>query len=1081
MTSIISKLAHLHLHRNGSAGPGSPGNSKPDMAEDSDDSDSTATTSTSGSTSSTVPRASNLYHEAAGYEKALNHAGCFDSDANTLLSSRNSEAAFNHLVRKDLSDEEQAATSHDDMEGGVSEQPTPQLKHRQSCAERASETPIINRPTQVEDLFTDLGPTEVVKILTEEFGPLGIPEEEKLLLEVDGVILRDVLIIGVIHLTTHRLAFHASLPSELDTEHPLRILAEGAATYHRPGWYAKRRIWLELTSDTLCAYPSGKEVDRMRPLCTLLLSSISEASLDEDDPRILRLFRHVVPSNRHHYLEFDTVESANHWKQELQGAMFLYCHRKQQVFSNDTSTLQGIRICVPLHRIEEIRRDVNPDFQRLVAIVINDVDDNLPSNFPFSELQKFHIGPVMDVCMWNILEGVVLDAKIRAQKSHFHMESPVYVDFGLFGHHEGLSTNGPARQNQENAARNALGFKLDEKIWIVNARVYNSLAANGYFVTSETQVGFWSKNLTKKDTKYRLSGSHIVGVKPFTLSWLSVDGLEILMRDNQRLRLAFKTSAVRDEALQRVQSVVTAFRNHRSSKSSISSGTSIDVASVPGLGSSSSVITRSPPFSNGFNESAVNAANILAPLSRTLRAAAVAEGKMPQELRNKLPKAINLPRMALLSDQRLHFVCLTIGSRGDVQPYIALGVRLLKEGHRVTIVTHQEYRDWILNYGIEHRQAGGDPGLLMQLSVNNKIMSPEFFRESLTKFRPWFDELLLEAWEGCKEADVLVESPSAMAGIHIAETLKIPYFRAFSMPWTKTTAFPHPFVSPPVDSPAFNRASYVLFGNVMWAATSKQINRWRQNVLNLCATDMGHLSQENIHVVLITPQTVVPKPLDWPDTVSLSGYWLLNDSDPEWSPTQELIDWMADARAEGKPIVYIGFGSVTVPNPQRMFDRIARAVRKSGARAILSKGWAMRMENETQDRPSQRFSEGCYVVDKVPHEWLFASIDAALHHGGAGTTAASLRAGIPTLIKPWFGDQFFWASRVEQLGVGLKIPNTKSSSFAKALTRATTDIDMKEKAMEIGERLRAEDGTHNAIYTIYTYLHRASQNRKTLA
>lgn len=145
---------------------------------------------------------------------------------------------------------------------------------------------------------------------------------------------------------------------------------------------------------------------------------------------------------------------------------------------------------------------------------------------------------------------------------------------------------------------------------------------------------------------------------------------------------------------------------------------------------------------------------------------------------------------------------------------------------------------------------------------------------------------------------------------------------------------------------------------------------------------------------------------------------------------------MEKARADGKPIVYIGFGSITVPNPNRVTAKIVKAVLQSmfkfihtrrnylptldltgDVRAIISKGWSARMSKGLEKTPEVVMPPECYQLDKVPHDWLFPQINAALHHGGAGTTGASLRAGIPTLIKPWFGDQFFWASRVQRLGV----------------------------------------------------------------
>jgi len=228
-------------------------------------------------------------------------------------------------------------------------------------------------------------------------------------------------------------------------------------------------------------------------------------------------------------------------------------------------------------------------------------------------------------------------------------------------------------------------------------------------------------------------------------------------------------------------------------------------------------------------------------------------------------------------------------------------------------------------------------------------------------------------------------------------------------------------------------------------------------------------------------QAVVPKPLDWGDTITISGYWFLDNPDLNWSPPPKLLEWMDQAREDGKPIVYIGFGSITVPHPDRVTARIVDAVVRSGVRAIISKGWSSRMSKPNEKAAEIEITPQCYMLDKVPHDWLFPQIDAALHHGGAGTTGASLRAGIPTLIKPWFGDQFFWASRVQKLGAGLRVPSLRVSDLSDALVKATTDTDMREKAAEVGERIRSEDGVHTAIHTIYTYLPRASLDRASLA
>jgi len=367
----------------------------------------------------------------------------------------------------------------------------------------------------------------------------------------------------------------------------------------------------------------------------------------------------------------------------------------------------------------------------------------------------------------------------------------------------------------------------------------------------------------------------------------------------------------------------------------------------------------------------------------------------------------------------------------------------------------------------------------MKLSVEHSMFSPQFFKESLGKFRGWLDELLRESWLQCQDADVLIESPSAMAGVHIAEALKIPYIRAFTMPWTRTTAYPHAFLSPPVElSGRLNYSTYVLFDNVFWTAMAGQVNKWRKKVLNIKRTSLETLAQTKIPFIYNFSPSVVPKPIDWSDIITVSGYWFLDNPDLNWTPSPELLAFIKSAKDDQVPIVYIGFGSITVPRPSAMTRSIIKGVLKAGVRAIISKGWSDRMSKDTDETVA--FPPECFSLDKVPHDWLFPQMDAAMHHGGAGTTGASLRAGIPTIIKPWFGDQYFWASRVHKLGAGLRIDNLSSSDISHALKRGTSDRVMREKAAAAGERIRSENGVREAIRSIYLYLDRAKKDRRTL-
>jgi len=242
---------------------------------------------------------------------------------------------------------------------------------------------------------------------------------------------------------------------------------------------------------------------------------------------------------------------------------------------------------------------------------------------------------------------------------------------------------------------------------------------------------------------------------------------------------------------------------------------------------------------------------------------------------------------------------------------------------------------------------------------------------------------------------------------------------------------------------------------------------------------MGHLAQSKIPFIYNFSQAVVPKPLDWGDATSVSGYWFLDNPEHNWTPPQNLLDFIAKARADGKPLVYIGFGSIPVPDPKLLTERLIRAVLKSDVRGIILKGWLSRM-SKSKNADDVVFPKECLSLDRVPHDWLFPQVDAALHHGGSGTTGASLRAGIPTLIRPFFGDQFFWAARVQKLGAGLRVNSLHSSDVANALKRATTNRIMREKAANVGERIRSEDGVRVAIGQIYTYLPRAGRDRRSI-
>ncbi|CAI4046323.1 sterol 3-beta-glucosyltransferase SKDI_12G2250 [Saccharomyces kudriavzevii IFO 1802] len=429
-------------------------------------------------------------------------------------------------------------------------------------------------------------------------------------------------------------------------------------------------------------------------------------------------------------------------------------------------------------------------------------------------------------------------------------------------------------------------------------------------------------------------------------------------------------------------------------------------------------------------------------------------------------------KTSITPNKSYKFGLLTIGSRGDVQPYIALGKGLIKEGHQVVIITHSEFRGFVESHGIQFEEIAGNPVELMSLMVENESMNVKMLREASSKFRGWIDALLQTSWEVCnrRKFDILIESPSAMVGIHITEALQIPYFRAFTMPWTRTRAYPHAFIVPDQKRGGnYNYLTHVLFENVFWKGISGQVNKWRVETLGLGKTNLFLLQQNNVPFLYNVSPTIFPPSIDFSEWVRVTGYWFLDDKNT-FTPSPEIENFILEARSKKKKLVYIGFGSIVVSNAKEMTEALIEAVVEADVYCILNKGWSERLDDKTAKKVEVDLPNNILNTGSVPHDWLFPQVDAAVHHGGSGTTGASLRAGLPTIIKPFFGDQFFYAGRVEDIGVGIALKKLNSQTLADALKVVTTNKIMKDRAGLIKKKISKEDGIKTAISAIYNEL-----------
>jgi len=393
---------------------------------------------------------------------------------------------------------------------------------------------------------------------------------------------------------------------------------------------------------------------------------------------------------------------------------------------------------------------------------------------------------------------------------------------------------------------------------------------------------------------------------------------------------------------------------------------------------------------------------------------------------------------------------LTIGTRGDVQPYIALGLGLKARGHDVTLATLEEFKSQVVGYGLEHDVLRGDfIGAAQDAKTNNPLKLIKIYTEMAR-------ETLADEWSSARSAQAFIYNPAAFGGHHIAEKLDVPSFAAFPAPmYTPTSAFPSPFF-PFANLGFLNKASHRLFAKMSTSIYRKPIDEWRRDVLKLPPSK----NQKPVKTLYAYSKAVLPVPEDWDESSVVTGYWFL-DAPVDWQLPQDLVAFIQN----GPPPAYVGFGSMFMNGGKQKTEMVLEALRLSGQRGILSTGWGgLTRENVPDD---------VFVVDSVPHDWLFRHVSCVVHHGGAGTTGSGLRAGKPTVICPFVGDQPFWGRRVAALGVGpapIQQRKLTAENLAGAIEVAVTDVEMRQRSEALGKAIRAEDGVGTAVGYVTRHL-----------
>lgn len=440
----------------------------------------------------------------------------------------------------------------------------------------------------------------------------------------------------------------------------------------------------------------------------------------------------------------------------------------------------------------------------------------------------------------------------------------------------------------------------------------------------------------------------------------------------------------------------------------------------------------------------------------------------------------------------LNIVIQVVGSRGDVQPFVALG-KVLKYtyGHRVRLASHPNFKEFVQENGLEFFSIGGDPSRLMAFMAKNPSLMPGFrslVSGDISQRRKDVAEYIQGCWRSCYKAgdgtsdhatdddltarpfvaDCIIANPPSFAHIHCAEKLGIPLHIMFTMPYSPTQAFPHPLAniqSSNADPQLTNYISYVMIEVLQWQGLGDIINRFRAKCLSLDPVSLiwgpGMLHRLKVPHTYCWSPALIPKPKDWGPHISVSGYYSL-ESASHYTPTPDLQDFLE----AGPTPIYIGFGSIVLEDPNGMMELVFEAVRKTSQRAILSKGWGG-MGAGIDHMPS-----GIFMIGNVPHDWLFKHVSCVVHHGGAGTTASGIAAGRPTVVVPFFGDQAFWGAMIARAGAGpdpIHHKQLTADKLADAINFCLRPESL-ERAKNLASKTAAERGSDMGAQSFHQHL-----------
>ncbi|HET8842028.1 MAG TPA: glycosyltransferase [Ktedonobacteraceae bacterium] len=414
---------------------------------------------------------------------------------------------------------------------------------------------------------------------------------------------------------------------------------------------------------------------------------------------------------------------------------------------------------------------------------------------------------------------------------------------------------------------------------------------------------------------------------------------------------------------------------------------------------------------------------------------------------------------------------IAIGSRGDIVPHIALSQGLISAGHTVCLITHLAFEELVRSYSIPFCALDDEPKEFFQAEGGNKLLNQgthpsRFFQmlaQRITSATPLY---IQHSQEACRDADTIIAAfPCFLVGHALAEKYQKRLVMSMLQPMMlSTAAFPEPadlqFPQKPfLFRKAFNQRSHSKAQQSFGQMFLPSANLARKSLLNLPPLSPSFYTRLPDAAKLILcgfSSLLVSKPVDWNEKICLTGFWMLKHHEA-WQPENELVDFLH----AGSTPIYIGFGSMRSYQPVETVEIVEEALTQIGQRGILLV--------DPNVYSTQKRSDTLYLTTGTAHDWLFPRMQAIVHHGGAGTTAAGLQAGVPAIVVPSIADQWFWGSQVARIGAGpqpIDRMQLTAKKLAEQLARLLQNPGMRQKAKAISAHLGRENGVVQAVKTM---------------